>query len=138
MKLVVFLGALIGLGLASIVTADEYPSMVGTWKGTSEAVVLGDALYYKNNTKDGTPRMSSAEFVLDLTHQDGRRIWGSLSSNDMKEPWIGVFWNDKESLQAVDSNGHITGRILDANTMEVVYSQIGNTLITSHVIFSRK
>ena len=114
MKLVVFLGALIGLGLASIVTADEYPSMVGTWKGTSEAVVLGDALYYKNNTKDGTPRMSSAEFVLDLTHQDGRR---KQVTTKIKEPWIGVFWNDKESLQAVDSNGHITGRILDANTM---------------------
>jgi hypothetical protein len=145
MKLAVFLSVVIGLGLASIVRADdivradEFPSMVGTWKGTSEAVVLGKLAYYPDvASEQAIPQASSADFVINLTHQDGRRMWGNVSSNNMTEPWIGVFWNDRKSFEAVDENGQIKGRMIDANTVEVIYTQYDSSgLITSHVVFSR-
>ncbi|MDG2156169.1 MAG: hypothetical protein P8M26_09520 [Gammaproteobacteria bacterium] len=139
MKSAVLLSVVIGLSLASIVKADEFPSMVGTWKGTSEAVVLGNPAYYPDRASEqAIPRPSSADFVINLTHQDGRRMWGSVSSSDMAEPWIGVFWNDRKSFQAVDADGQVMGRMVDANTMEVIYTQyVSSVLITSHVVFSR-
>jgi hypothetical protein len=139
MKSAVFLSVVIGLSVASIATADEFPDMVGTWKGTSEAVVLGNPAYYPDRASEQSiPRSSSADFVLNLTHQDGRRMWGSVSSSHISEPWIGAFWNDGKSFQAVDSDGQIVGRMLDTNTMEVMYTQqVGRILITSHVVFLR-
>ena len=145
MKLAVFLSVVIGLGLASIVRADdivradEFQSMVGTWKGTSEAVVLGKPVYYPDRASEqAIPRASSADFVINLTHQDGRRMWGSVISSNIAEPWIGVFWNDRKTFEAVDANGQIVGRMVDANTVEVIYTQHdSNGLITSHVVFSR-
>ena len=93
--------------------------------------------YYKDQSDKQIPRLSSADFVLNLTHQDGRLIWGSLTSSDVTQPWIGTFWNDGKSLQGVDSNGQVEGRMLDANNMEVVYTPVGSPLITSHIVFSR-
>ena len=62
---------------------------------------------------------------------------GSLTSSNVTEPWIGAFCNDGKSLRGVGSSGQVQGRILDANNMEVVYTQIGSHLITSHSVFSR-
>jgi len=138
MKRAIFLSALIGLGFMSLVSAEEFPSMVGRWEGTSEALISGNALYYKDSTDEGIIRPSSAHFVLNLTHQEGRRFWGTLSSGRITERWIGIFWNDGASFKAVDSDGQVVGRMIDKNTMEVIYTQFGSTLITSHVVFSRK
>ena len=139
MKAAVFLSAVIGFSVASITTADEFPNMVGTWTGTSEAVVLGNPAYYPDRASEQSiPRSSSADFVLNLKHQDGRRMWGSVTSSNLSEPWIGAFWNDGKSFQAVDADGQIVGRMVDSNTMEIMYTQqVGSTLITSHVVFSR-
>ena len=139
MKSLVFLSLVISLSVASIVTADEFPNMIGTWTGTSEAVVLGNPAYYPDRASEqATPRSSSADFTITLTHQDGRRIRGNVSSNNMSEPWIGAFWNDGKSFQAVDADGQIVGRMINTNTMELMYTQqAGSTMITSHVVFSR-
>ena len=120
------------------VSANEFPNMVGIWEGSSEAVVLGNAFYYKDNAVETTPRVSSAKFTLNLTHQEGSLFWGTLTSNHMTESWIGTFWNDAQSFQAVDSDGQVVGRMIDKNAMQLVYTQTGSTLITSHVVFSRK
>ena len=138
MKLVVFLSALISLGSMSKVSADEFPNMVGTWEGTSEALIFGNALYYKDNPSEGITRQSSAHFVINLTHQEGRLFWGTMTSSRITEQWIGAFWNDGASFKAVDSDGQVVGRMIDKNTMEVIYTQFGSTLITSHVVFSKK
>ena len=138
MKRLVFLGALLGFSLIGNVSANEFPNMVGMWEGSSEAVVLGNAFYYKDNAVETTPRVSSAKFTLNLTHQEGRLFWGTLTSNHMTESWIGTFWNDAQSFQAVDSDGQVVGRMIDKNAMQLVYTQTGSTLITSHVVFSRK
>ena len=139
MKAAVFLSAVIGFSVASIAAADEFPNMVGTWTGTSEAVVLGNPAYYPDRAPEQSiPRSSSADFVLNLTHQDGRRMWGSVTSSNLSEPWIGAFWDDGKSFQAVDADGQIVGRMVDSNTMEIMYTrQADSTLITSHVVFSR-
>ena len=47
MKLAILFSALISLGLISKVSAEEFPNMVGTWEGTSEALIFGNALYYQ-------------------------------------------------------------------------------------------
>jgi hypothetical protein len=139
MKAAVFLSAVIGFIVASIATAEEFPNMVGTWTGTSEAVVLGNPAQYPDRaTEQSIPRSSSADFVLNLTHHDGRRMWGSVTSSNLSEPWIGAFWDDRKSFQAVDADGQIVGRMVGSNTMEIMYTQqVGSTLITSHVVFPR-
>lgn len=139
MKTAVFLSAVIAFSVASIAAADEFPNMVGTWTGTSEAVVMGNPAYYPARAPEQSiPRSSSADFVLNLTHQDGRRMWGSVTSSNLSEPWIGAFWDDGKSFQAVDADGQIVGRMVDSNTMEIMYTQQAeSTLITSHVVFSR-
>jgi|GEM_PF-2348218 len=139
MKPAVFLSAVIGLSFASVVAADDFPSMIGTWKGTSEALVIGNPVHYPElASEQPIPRSSSAEFVLNLTRQDGRHMWGRVSSSNITEPWIGAFWNDRQSFQAVDSDGQIVGRMVDENTMEVMYTQqVDSNLITSHVVFVR-
>jgi hypothetical protein len=139
MKAAVFLSAVIGFSVASIATAEEFPNMVGTWTGTSEAVVLGNPAHYPDRaTEQSIPRSSSADLVLNLTHHDGRRMWGSVTSSNLSEPWIGAFWDDRKSFQAVDADGQIVGRMVGSNTMEIMYTQqVGSTLITSHVVFPR-
>ncbi len=138
MKQVVFFGALIGLIFIGAASADDFPSMVGTWGGTSKAVVLGDARYYSETADKTVPRLSDASFTLELTHQEGRLFWGTLTSSRITEAWIGTFWNDGVSFQAVGARGQVVGRMTDANTMEMIYTQTGPTLITSHAIFSRQ
>lgn len=138
MKFIGFLSALIGLVLMGSASADEFPSMVGAWEGTSEAVVLGDARYYGDTSNSAIPRLSSAAFTLDITHQEGRLFWGTLTSSRITEAWIGTFWNDGTSFQGVGSRGQVFGRIIDGNAIEMIYTQTGNTLITSHVVFLRQ
>ena len=120
MKKLVFLCVLVSCGLIGKVSADEFPSMIGTWEGSSEALVLGNSPYYKKNAVQMTPRLSSANFTLNLTHQEGRLFWGTLTSSQVTEAWIGTFWNDTQSFQAVDSDGHVVGRMIDENAMQLV------------------
>jgi hypothetical protein len=94
MKLVVFLSALVGLISMNAASPEEFSSMVGTWEGKSEAVVLGNAVYYEDTEGEVMPRLTSVQFVLNLTHQEGRLFWGTLTSSRIIEEWIATFWND--------------------------------------------
>jgi hypothetical protein len=128
--------------LASLDTAAgaaDYPDMLGSWSGTSEAVVLGHPRHYEDNPDEAVDaRLASAEFTLTLTGQDGRRLWGTFESPTHSEAWLGVLWSDGKGLRGVDMDGHVEGRILDENTMEFCYTHTGETMVASCVVLRRE
>lgn len=127
------------VGFSPMAQSQDYPDLVGTWTGTSEAVLRGSYPHASGNPAMPTePQAISVDFVLTLTNQDGRRIWGTIASDLSTEPWLGVIQGNGETLLGVDTDGYIVGRIEDRDTIELCYVQTGDAIAASCTVFQRQ
>ncbi|XWN32236.1 MAG: hypothetical protein ROR55_03715 [Devosia sp.] len=120
------------------VAQSEFPDLKGTWKGMSETVVIGNPRHFVDDPNTSDPRVVSAEFSLELTGQDGRRLWGVLSTPSFSEPWLAVMRDGGETFLGVDSDGHVEGRVMDGDTIEICYAHNGETMVASCAKLSRQ
>ena len=73
------------------------------------------------------PLLDNVRFDFDIVGQAGRRFWGTVTSKTGKEPIIGVIAYDGNTIVAEDTDGNLQGRIVDANTIDAVYSHTNGT-----------
>ena len=118
--------------------AQAYPDMVGTWKATNEAVVIGNPKHYKTSPDTATPRFVGADLTVTIRQQEGRRLAGTVATADYSEAFLGVLWRDGKSLRGVDENGFIEARISDPNTMEWCYTHTGATMVAGCMVLTRR
>jgi len=119
--------------------ATDWPDLLGTWTGTSRAVVLGDGGHYAGEA--GNPRFVEAELTIEWTDQRDGRYIGTISSAAHTEPKLAVLSADLETLITVDEDGSSIGRLIDDDRFELCYHQssAGHTQMTaSCVVFERQ
>ena len=97
------------------------PDLRGTWKGTSETIVLGTGNpHHASATPPAEPRLTSVPFTLTINKQDGRRFSGTFSSARSTETVIAVI-SRAGTIYLVDDDGHAWGTLLAPNRMELCY-----------------
>lgn len=134
--------ALIVLAVATAAAlAQDYPDMVGVWKGHVEGVIIGDPDHFMSAVEAGDPekpRIAEFDITVDIVEQEGRLIWGTISGGGTSEPWLGTISRDGKGLRAVDGNGFVDGRILSADEFENCYLHTGGTIVASCAIMKRE
>lgn len=125
---------------ATPLAAQEWTDLVGTWTGTSRAVVSGAGGHY-TPSETSKPVFVSADLTIVFTEQDQGRYIGTVTSGNSTEPKIAVVSDDRKAIFTVDSDGQSTGRMLDVDHMELCYTQSSSAdkqMVASCVVFVRK
>jgi hypothetical protein len=122
------------------VSADSaLTDLKGHWIGTSESIVRGAPMHHAAQTGD-QPLLDNVQFDYNIVGQDGRRFWGTVTGKGSAEPILGVIAYDGKTIVAQDSDGLLQGRIVDADTIEAVYSHTNpnSTVVATNRIKRQK
>ena len=115
----------------------DIPNLVGTWKGTSESVVIGSNPHHPG-APGNEPRFTSVAFTLKIEKQEGRRFYGTFSSERANEKVIAVISQDGTIIM-VDDDGYDTGTILAPDRIEICYQHLSaNSRIASCTEFTKQ
>jgi hypothetical protein len=99
--------------------AQDFPNLVGTWKGDSESIVLPAGNAHHPGKAKG-PRMSNVPFTMVVEKQDGRRFYGTFSSRQHSEPIIAVI-SRNGAIYLIDDDGYTIGNMISLNRLELCY-----------------
>ena len=123
------LGLACGLALgASLAWAEDFPDLKGTWKGTNEAVVLGQGAHHPNPGGQAGPRTTNTDFTVTFAGQDGRRFWGTIASPTATEPLLGVFASDRQTLYMADVDGYTIAKLTSDGKIDMCYLRSGKDM----------
>ena len=125
-----FLGA-VTLGAMGAVCeptwAQNAPNLVGTWKGTTQAIHVGVNPY--RSPASSTPVFSSStmEFAITIVEQKDNRIIGKKTSGERSETLIGAISPNNQNGVMLDEDGQYLFTIRDPNTLDVCYNHLNPT-----------
>lgn len=103
--------------------ADEWPSLLGEWRGTAEVIALGEAPNHFDTSDDlDAPQYLEKTITVFVERQRGRRFWGRLEADDSREPLIGMVKADKLSALVADTDGYYDWRLYGPENIEVCYA----------------
>jgi hypothetical protein len=111
---------LAALAAAPAAAQTAIPDVLGTWKGESEAIVLGRGNEHHAGPRSTEPRLSSIPFTMVVDKQDGRRFSGTFSSAKHSEKVLAVI-SRTGTIYMIDDDGYTAGTMLAPNRMELCY-----------------
>ena len=123
LRLMAFLGALF-VASTTAVAEEQWPDLLGTWEGHTQAVAVGDTTHHGNGSSD-TPRMVDTRFIIHINHQAGRRFSGTIESTHtagQRVTFVGTFTNDQHHATIVDSDGTQQFRLINDNEFDLCYT----------------
>ena len=103
-----------------VLAQSSVPDLTGTWKGTSESVVLGGGNTHHSKGSDQSAEMRQVPFTLVVDKQDGRRFAGTFSSPRSSEKVVAVISRNGAIMMA-DDDGFTVGSVLAPNRIELCY-----------------
>jgi hypothetical protein len=104
------------------------PDVRGTWKGTSETIVLGTGnLHHTPTAKKAEPEFRSVPFTMVIDKQDGRRFSGTFASPRKSEKVLAVISRIGTIYMVTDDVGYTAGTMLAPDRMELCYMHVGPT-----------
>ena len=124
--------------VAAPALADEGPNMIGTWTGTSRAVVYGTGGHYGEG--EAAAQFKEVALTIEWTEQRDGRLIGTITSPLSTEPKLGVLSSDGRTLVTGDSDGSSIGRLIDDDHFELCYTQTSvadEQIVVSCVDFER-
>lgn len=108
------------LATASGVAAQAgIPDLRGTWKGTSESIVLGAGNAH-HSASGQEPELRSIPFTLTIDKQDGRRLSGTFASPRSSSKVVAVI-SRSGTVMLADTEGFSLGTMLASDRMELCY-----------------
>jgi hypothetical protein len=119
MKKLALAAVLAALASTPAAAQANFPNLVGTWKGTSESVVLPAGNEHHREKGKG-PLMSSVPFTMVIEKQDGRRLYGTFASAKHKETVIAVIAANG-AIYMVDDDGYSVGNMITPTKLELCY-----------------
>jgi len=125
MKKAIFLTSLMItlLGLSVCMADSTIPDLVGTWTTKSEA-----GLIIRGNQPGQTTHHTNAFSTLNaeaiITKQQGRIMHGTFKSTRATENFIAAIGLDNKTLYYADEDGFLEGKIIDKDTIEIVYRHV--------------
>lgn len=137
MRFIIILASLL---FALPALAQNWPDLLGVWKGTSRSVVSGVGGHFSNEASSG-PKFLEAELTIEWTEQNDGRYVGTITSPARTENKLGIASSDGTSFYTVDHDGLSSGRFIDADHFELCYMQTssGDTqMVASCVTFERQ
>jgi hypothetical protein len=123
-KLICVVSVLIALLSLSVCFADpDIPNLVGTWVLKSEGGVLLKGKEPSPKTlHTGAFSTLNAEAVV--TKQQGRIIHGAVKSDRATKNFVGAIGTDNKTIYYADEDGLLEGKLIDKDTMEIVYRHV--------------
>jgi hypothetical protein len=112
--------ALLTAASASAQTASLSPDLRGTWKGESEAIVMGGGGAHHPPAQGSEPQLTSVALTLTIDRQEGRRFSGTLASARSREVILGVVSRTGALFMAED-DGYDLATLLAPDQMELCY-----------------
>lgn len=111
------------LSVSVCLAESDIPDLVGTWtvKGEGGVIIRGDKPGPTTHYKDGFGSLD-AEAVV--TKQQGRIMHGIFKSPSASEKFIAAIGPDNTTIYYADQDGFIDGKIINKDTIEVVYRQV--------------
>jgi hypothetical protein len=103
---------------------EQWPDLLGTWEGHTQAVAVGNTTHHGNGSHD-TPRMVDTRFIIHINHQVGRRFSGTIESTHtgiQQVTFVGTFTNDHHSATIVDSDGTQQFHMVGDNEFNLCYT----------------
>lgn len=95
------------------------PDLRGTWKGTSESIVLGGGNAH-HSPSGQEPELRSVPFTLTVDKQDGRRLSGTFASPRSSSKVVAVI-SRSGTVMLADTEGFSLGTMLAPGRMELCY-----------------
>lgn len=132
--------AALGLAIpAAAGAADQPADMKGRWVGKTHTIVAGSGGHWPSSR--GTfekPGLFEKDLVIEVTGQEGRRLWGvarlSGGGETTTEPFIAeLSGRDGRTLIGVDHDGTYTGELADPDTLTFCYAHAGGKTESSVV-----
>jgi hypothetical protein len=131
--------------LAGAAAMADAPNLKGRWSGPLANVVIGERSSQFPNAAGTveTPFLGGKTFTYEITGQDGARVWGTKKSDSAAEPFAAVVSSDGQTLLGADSNGVLIGKMIDPETIEVLFAHPGpmpggEGLIAATVVLKRQ
>lgn len=127
-------GLFAALAMAGGSSAQTPPifDMKGTWKGIGQAIIDGVTPLHPAEAGNAKPaatyRLREATYTYQINGQDGRRFWGTVSSDvAVNERLIGSLSFDGKTIYMAGKEGILDGVIIDANAIEMCYRHVNAT-----------
>ena len=98
----------------------EIPNLVGDWSVKAEGGVMlkgagpGAKTHYKEN-------VGSLDAEVSIISQQGRLLRGTFKSPRATENFIAAIGFDNKTFLYVDEDGFIDGKIINNDTIEIIY-----------------
>lgn len=109
------------------------PDLLGTWKCSTEGLLLGDGTHGIAATE--TPTAIGKEMTYVFESQEGNKVFGTKTSDQHSEPVLGIFNFNGRSVAMVDEDGYIDWSISGKNRATAIYRKASPTALV--VIRSR-
>jgi hypothetical protein len=110
---------------AAAASAQEVPSLVGTWSGTIAGGARFGALNHDPAEKDPVFANRTKVWTLTIEKQDGSGLIGTWSTAAKSERIVGVILRDNVSVMLADEDNTFDARLVTPNEMEVCALQAG-------------
>ncbi|MGO8881697.1 MAG: hypothetical protein ACLPVO_01925 [Desulfomonilaceae bacterium] len=115
------------LGVSVCLADSDIPNLVGTWTTKSEAGLL-----IKKGNEPGpkthhTQPFSSLNAEAVITKQQGRIMHGTFKSHRATENFVGAIGLDNKTLYCSYEQGFLEGKIIDKDTIQIVYRHVTPT-----------
>jgi hypothetical protein len=130
--------SLLLFGAPLALAGSEVPNMVGTWTVKSEAglMVRGSAPASTTHHKDA---FSALDAEATITKQQGKIFFGTFKSSRASEDFVAAVGHDNKSFIAADTDGSFEGKIVNNDTMEVIYRHVNpSDTVIAIAIWTRK
>ena len=104
---------------------DAVPDLKGTWSGKGKSVVFGSNAYHSGKAAiSGPPRVRDIEVIYVVEGQDGRLVWGRVSTAAAKksEPFAWAIASDNRTVIGADMDGYYRVTIDSADRIEKCYA----------------
>ena len=112
-------------------------NLKGIWTGVSESIVIGPAPHHAT-APGNEPRLANTAFTFNFSGQDGRRFWGTVTSKRDTERFVGVIGFDGKTFIAQDPDGMLQGTLVNANTIDLIYSHTGTSTVVTAIKIRRQ
>lgn len=120
--------------------AQDWPSLVGEWKGTTRTVTIGAGGHFADSQPEAA-QFREVELTIEWKEENNGRYVGTITSANHTENKLGIMSSDGVSFYTVDEDGHSAGRLIDADHFELCYMQTSSTdsqMVASCVTFERQ
>ena len=120
------IGVLCMIGVSKVSAASDAASLVGTWKGVSNASIMGIDEHHDTKAIPDV-KFVKTEFTHVIEQAEGLNFSGYLTSHNRREKTIGAMRPGTRSGVIVDEDGSLTFDILSENVMVICYSHPPST-----------